>query len=525
MLVLKRVKDQKFLYRRGDAWVFRRTVPVNARAVFGQREVHVSLEATTLAEARIAMIPHLSAFEARLRAHGRTQFQTEPDLPDVEQVEAAVRSWFAENSKRRIRRGFDHDDAEAYRLNELHAYEDDVRSRKGGRTTSLTSTWIATSIVEAQGWSLDTNSPIYRQLLLTVARGQLEATMREREDLTGDPRSVGDPTFATEAYQRDAALAVSSPSVKIMDLFDGYAAERKPAASTVKTWRRQLKAFTEFIGYDDAAQVQTADVVAWKDHLLAVEGRNGLLSAKTVNSTYLSAIKTAFRWGVENSKVAANPAATVKARSPKPTVVRSKSLSDLEAEKILRGTLTAPPRRLSCERVLARRWVPWLCAYSGARVNEMSQLRREDVFKSDGIWVMRITPEAGSVKSRTARVVPIHSHIIEQGFIAAIDDKHGPLFYNPTRHRGGSEGNPQSKKVGEYLAAWVRSLGVDDTGVMPNHGWRHRFKTEARKAKIDAEIRDAIQGHVPRTEGEAYGDISPSVMLRELEKLQRFTFP
>ena len=38
-------------------------------------------------------------------------------------------------------------------------------------------------------------------------------------------------------------------------------------------------------------------------------------------------------------------------------------------------------------------------AYSGARVNEITQLRKEDIYEEDGIEVMRLTPDAGTIKS------------------------------------------------------------------------------------------------------------------------------
>lgn len=156
-------------------------------------------------------------------------------------------------------------------------------------------------------------------------------------------------------------------------------------------------------------------------------------------------------------------------------------------------------------------------------MNEITQLRAEDVRVVDGVQCIEITPEAGSTKDYRSRLVPLHSHLVEQGFVEAAHQKgEGPLFYDPERYRGGSEANPQSKKVGEFLARWVRDLGIDHPQVQPNHGWRHRFKTVARNVDMSGEIRDAIQGHVPRTEGEAYGEFSPIAMKREIEKLPRY---
>jgi hypothetical protein len=42
----------------------------------------------------------------------------------------------------------------------------------------------------------------------------------------------------------------------------------------------------------------------------------------------------------------------------------------------------------------ARRWLPWLCAYSGARVNELTSLYPADIApdKETNIWCMVIKP-------------------------------------------------------------------------------------------------------------------------------------
>jgi hypothetical protein len=86
--------------------------------------------------------------------------------------------------------------------------------------------------------------------------------------------------------------------------------------------------------------------------------------------------------------------------------------------------------------------------------------------------------------------------------------------------RGGSKTATQATKMGERLAKWVRSLGIE--GVQPNHGWRHRFKTVARSVRMDSEARDAIQGHAPQTEGQAYGEWPLDALRAEVDKLGRY---
>lgn len=139
----------------------------------------------------------------------------------------------------------------------------------------------------------------------------------------------------------------------------------------MKAWRRQLSAFVTFCGHDDATKVTPEDVIAWKDHLLHKAGKSGAgLSAKTVGETYLSALKTTFRWAVENRKLAESPAATARVRGAKRVYERERGLRNEEANMILAATLTPPPPRLSPERALARRWVPWLCARAEASDRE-----------------------------------------------------------------------------------------------------------------------------------------------------------
>jgi len=70
------------------------------------------------------------------------------------------------------------------------------------------------------------------------------------------------------------------------------------------------------------------------------------------------------------------------------------------------------------------------------------------------------------------------------------------------------------------LSQWVRkTVGVDDTGVGPNHAWRHRFKTLCRNAEIDEQYADAITGHAPASQGRAYGSIPVASLYREICKL------
>ncbi len=69
-----------------------------------------------------------------------------------------------------------------------------------------------------------------------------------------------------------------------------------------------------------------------------------------------------------------------------------------------------------------------------------------------------------------------------------------PLFHNPRAAEVVRKTFP-SESTGKALATWVRSLGVTERDVDPNHGWRHRFKTDGRFAEVGEDVISALQGH------------------------------
>jgi integrase len=176
----------------------------------------------------------------------------------------------------------------------------------------------------------------------------------------------------------------------------------------------------------------------------------------------------------------------------------------------------------------AKRWVPWLCAYSGARAGEITQLRGIDVQRRGEFYVMRLLPEAGTIKTREARTVPLHEHLIEQGFLEFVHARgKGPLFYekeaneqsaaNPMRPK-----RPRAVKTRDRVAEWVRKLGITDPEVQPNHAWRDTFKQIAERHGITERVHDAITGHAPRTVGRTYGKATPEDMAEALKKFPRY---
>ncbi|MDP3255385.1 hypothetical protein [Bosea sp. (in: a-proteobacteria)] len=159
----------------------------------------------------------------------------------------------------------------------------------------------------------------------------------------------------------------------------------------------------------------------------------------------------------------------------------------------------------------------------------MTQLRGVDVRQHrDGFWTIRITPEAGAVKGGQARVVPVHAHLVEQGFLDFVKKAgQGALFYDPHGQRKKSDDltNPVQGpwvKARVKLADWVRDLGVNDPSISPNHAWRHTFKRRAARAQIEKRIRWAMCGHSSKDVGDDYEVPTVEDLAAEMSKFPRY---
>lgn len=318
-----------------------------------------------------------------------------------------------------------------------------------------------------------------------------------------------------ESRSAPTAVPVTRAAPKLQAVFEAYAAEAELSAATVKRWGPVISHLAAYLGHDNPQRIGRTDVVGWKDALLKA-GR----STRTVRDVYLAAVRATLQYAVDQGYIAENPADRVKVRVRKALHEREQGFNHEEAEIILAATLQPASDKISVEMAAARRWVPWLCAYSGARVNEITCLTKRDIIERNGVVMIRIAAETN--KTRRWRNVPLHPHIIDQGFLDyARCCGAKPLFYEPSRSRGGKDGNPHFKKVGERLAEWVRTLGID-ARVAPNHGWRHRFSSVARYVGMPEDVRHVIQGHAGTKVADRYGDTWPEVAYREIAKIPAY---
>ena len=331
-------------------------------------------------------------------------------------------------------------------------------------------------------------------------------------------RAEGDysPDTAAARFPPWPTCADPGDRLAISTLHEHWRAEAERtdrSPSTITGFGRVVRNFVAFLGHDDARRVTTDDVVRYKDKRLIEDGRD----PKTVQDSDLVALKAIFQHAVDNRRLATNPALGVRVKVPKK--LRRKGYSDEGAARILRAALAHERRpREGAKIAAAKRWVPWLCAFTGARVGEITQLRRNDIQKQHGIWTVRVSPEAGTQKSREEREVPLHPQLITLGFINFVQaSADGYLFINATSkadYRGSWKA--ANNRLGEFTRNIVR-----EERVSAMHGWRHRFITLCRRRGVDSELRRKITGHVGNSVDEDHYGAAEG-LYREICKLPNY---
>lgn len=163
-------------------------------------------------------------------------------------------------------------------------------------------------------------------------------------------------------------------------------------------------------------------------------------------------------------------------------------------------------------------WVPLIAAYSGARREEICGLETADIEDEDGIPIFRIRVNArrGIKNAQSERRVPIHSHLIELGFLDYVRDqrerKRAHLFHDLKRKSAESQ-------IGDSIDYMWRNIQADRLGPQPRktfHSLRH-YAVQGLRAESDVEkhIRAELFGHlVGDIEDDRYGGRAPVATLR-----------
>lgn len=513
-MVLQMARPQK--NSRSGVYYYRQKVPADLRKIVGRTEVSRSLRTKDPEEAK-----RLNAAEVRKQAVEWEALRSKPEpLPQREIVAlsgVAYRDYLAM---------LENEPGEAEVWHEFLALHERITSKPDALEDWYGS--FVDDLLLEHGISTDDSSRIrlinaaHRAMRL-AGEGHLK---RAEGDYSPDPRAERFPvhTAASDTAKTDTAETPKPHSISaLFELWKRDHLADGKAHRTVGDFRQKIQSFIDYVGHDDSSRVTSGKVADWCDALRHAQQ----LSARTVSSKYLAALRTVFRVGRDKRKIDNDPTEGVRVRVSRAPRERSSGFTDAEAELILSAALCDPSElgRMSEHNKLAIRWGPWICAYTGARITEVMQLRRADLVVEHDIQCLRITPAAGSTKTGTYRIIPIHPHLLKLGLKEFFRSRpEGPIFFKPAASDNSQERvRAQAENAGNKIREWVRNIvGVTDTAVQPNHGWRHRFKTVARDVDIAPEYMDVIQGHEDGRAASDYGETTVKALWREVQKLPEY---
>ncbi|WP_052272277.1 DUF6538 domain-containing protein [Leisingera sp. ANG-M7] len=336
------------------------------------------------------------------------------------------------------------------------------------------------------------------KLLRMVADAMNDAARVNEAKAEGDYSDTGETSKYPEYIPAPATpkAPVAEPVVTFQSIIDKEVKQRAAGrggvamiAATESKFRRAATEYAEFVGSENAAQITAKDVDGWKQDMLEAEE----LSNNTIGQR-LQNLRTVVEWGRQQGLgeffPEGNPLTLVKLPRHQPVPSEEKTFRLDEAQKVLRMARKQSKPDL--------RWLPWMCAYSGARINEVGQLVPKDFFKVGEDWFYKITTMGKrNVKNEhSVRQVPVHPDLVAEGLLE---------FVNGCSNKS-QDARMFPNRAALNIRDWLREeLKITRKELAPNHGWRHLFEDLAMAAGMSDSAKLYITGRSGGGSARAYG--------------------
>jgi len=312
----------------------------------------------------------------------------------------------------------------------------------------------------------------------------------------------------------------------LTECYEKWVLSKPRPEKTAADAQAAIDAFENHIGKRGVLAYARRDAIKWRDALL--QHSTAPLHPKTVNKK-LSLLRALVQVAIDDeleglTDSSPNPFRSTEAeerRGEKPRLPYSTG----QLNSLFSSPVYARKERPHGGRGDAAYWLPLLALFTGARLEELGQLRLVDVTEERGIPCLTFTPEAGSIKNKQSRRIPLHPELVRLGFLDYIEGKRDlkveRVFPDLKPGAGGKFTDSWSKWYGRYLRTEV---GIQDSRIT-FHSFRHTFKDACREGELGEELHDALTGHVGRGGvGRSYGsDKFPLTALHEA--IKRVTYP
>ncbi|HID1011785.1 TPA: DUF6538 domain-containing protein, partial [Enterobacter roggenkampii] len=515
-IMIKPTKD------RNGTYYIRKAVPQELRPAIGKGELKRSLETKNLEQAKLKAPAALAEINAIIQNARAERSVTQDDTEVIASVWMTRILQQPETIKARYVRQYDYGyglTADNEQLSEC--------LRKGEQADEadfqLVTQLMQSELEEALRWTSAILTPAWRQKLAwRLAEHRLSAAeMYILDEL---------PTYtAITATQKQKSLTFAG-------LFEHYKAhisrtEPDREASRIRDYAPSANRFIQFIGDKPIRDISKGDLSAFRALLeqapanrskavnsLSLEeqakAQGKKLSANTVRNIFMH-LSAMFRVALEDDLLDEHPFDSFKMRKKVQVINEDIPFTDNEIRTMFRLPLFHGEPSLYGEMAY---WIPIILYYTGARVEEIGQLRRSDIVDAFGVPCFKIQMgEEQSVKTAgSVRYVPIHSHILELGFMDFVNTREGQLFAEKS-----DVNDKYAYNYGRWWGRLIRKHGVRKE-VKPSHSFRHYFITQCRALDVREDTQNNILGHVPGSVPRRYGSYlieTSRVLIEQIPRL------
>ena len=339
------------------------------------------------------------------------------------------------------------------------------------------------------------------------------------------------------------------PHMRLKQLFDEWKNGKEPTVQTALEYEAAVDDFIDFIGdvpvsiiepdmlydyRDEAAKLP--NTMPRNDRTLPFRARvekYGDSKPKCSPSTLkkrVGALQALLTYSFQERWTATNTGVGIKIVGYTKSKKNRRSFEDHELASLFACPLFVNLTSWTSKSRISDATIFWLfliAATTGARLEEVGQVALADVRRDGEIVYLDISDyvllEDGTDKTvktdDSKRLVPIHSKLIELGFLNYFDalDELGQtqLFPDLNENKIGKRTKEASQRINRVVDRFVSN---DKRLVF--YSLRHAFKAKGNDANLTTKTLDQICGHAPVSQGDRYGQ-EPRVrtLHRELHRI------
>lgn len=526
------------LHRRRNIYLSRIIVPADLQHVLGRVEITRSLRTGDRREALL----RLPLWEARVRTylslvrkHHATMIR--------EQLDALTRQYLADTLEQ-IEKQLTLDWDEVA----LEAHQDDFIDEARRLSAGLARADYAPLLTEAEAALPEADEELVRRLARRFMEAKLEALEAGIKAINGEPLraaslerlvpSAGANPLSLPDVAKPASLALST-----------VVAQYTESKRTTKSWSprsaehyaEMYATVVELLGDAPIASVTKEDIRrlglslanypknarkvfpgASAQEALARAADNAAvakLSPRSVNA-YQQAVRSLFRWAHDHDLITSNPATVLKD-------VKTRGTARDERHPFTASEIRAYFNQLQkdLQKGPWLYWIPAIMAYTGCRLGEAAQLRKDDIRLEGGIWVFDINDDHPGKRLKTdysRRLVPIHSRLIELGILELQPASPDGFLWPPDMRTAKNPKDSPIDRLQKKLAHRLKRSGVKQDRTTSAHSFRHTLIARLKSESVpDYQIAEIVgHKHDSITTGR-YGTVTDLTRLREVvERLQ-----